>query len=105
MLSHCFSHNDIFSQTLRYYNPIKANTTALYSGNISEWESVQATSAASTYGFTYDTQGRLTSSDRYNGTATSATDLYTERDISYDRNGNILTLKKRKSSTKTIKVK
>ncbi len=85
---------NIFSQTLRYYNPIKANTTALYSGNISEWETVQGTNTASTYGFTYDTQGRLTSSDRYNGAATAATQLYTERNISYDRNGNILTLKR-----------
>ena len=50
--------------------------------------------AISTYGFTYDTQGRLTSSDRYNGAATAATQLYTERNISYDRNGNILTLKR-----------
>ena len=85
---------NVFSQTLRYYNPVKPSTTALYSGNISEWESVQGTSQASTYGFTYDTQGRLTSSDRYNGAATAATQLYTERDISYDRNGNILALKR-----------
>ncbi len=100
---------NIFSQTLRYYNPAKPNTTALYSGNISEWETVQGTNTASTYGFTYDTQGRLTSSDRYNGAATAgrltssdryngaataATQLYTERNISYDRNGNILTLKR-----------
>ncbi|MBR5075042.1 MAG: hypothetical protein IKX26_07440, partial [Bacteroidales bacterium] len=85
---------NVFSQTLRYYSPAKPNTIPLYSGNISEWESVQGTSQASTYGFTYDTQGRLTSSDRYNGAATSATYLYTERNISYDRNGNILTLKR-----------
>ena len=85
---------NVFSQTLRYYNPVKPSTTALYSGNISEWESVQGTSTASTYGFTYDTQGRLTSSDRYNGTSTAATQLYTERNISYDRNGNILALKR-----------
>ena len=85
---------NVFSQTLRYYSPAKPNTTALYSGNISEWESVQGTSPASTYGFTYDTQGRLTSSDRYNGAATSPTYLYTERNISYDRNGNILILKR-----------
>ena len=85
---------NIFSQTLRYYSPAKPNTTALYSGNISEWESIQGTNTASTYGFTYDTQGRLTSSDRYNGAATAATQLYTERNISYDRNGNILTLKR-----------
>ena len=85
---------NIFSQTLRYYSPAKPNTTALYSGNISEWETVQGTNTASTYGFTYDTQGRLTSSDRYNGTSTAATQLYTERNISYDRNGNIFTLKR-----------
>ncbi|MBP5693184.1 MAG: hypothetical protein J6W86_05675 [Bacteroidales bacterium] len=85
---------NVFSQTLRYYNPVKPNTTALYSGNISEWESVQGTSTASTYGFTYDTQGRLTNSNRYDGTSTTVSQLYTERDISYDRNGNILTLKR-----------
>ncbi|MBP5391810.1 MAG: hypothetical protein J6Y40_07020, partial [Bacteroidales bacterium] len=85
---------NIFSQTLRYYSPAKPNTTALYSGNISEWETVQGTNTASTYGFTYDTQGRLTSSDRYNGASTAATQLYTERNISYDRNGNIMTLKR-----------
>ena len=85
---------NVFSQTLRYYNPVKPNTTALYSGNISEWESVQGTSTASTYGFTYDTQGRLTNSNRYDGTSTTVSQLYTERDISYDRNGNILALKR-----------
>ncbi|MBR2135672.1 MAG: hypothetical protein IJ855_05580, partial [Bacteroidales bacterium] len=85
---------NVFSQTLRYYNPVKPNTTALYSGNISEWETVQGTNAASTYGFTYDTQGRLTNSNRYDGTSTTVSQLYTERDISYDRNGNILTLKR-----------
>lgn len=85
---------NVFSQTLRYFNPIKPGTTALYSGNISEWETVQGTNTASTYGFTYDTQGRLTNSNRYDGTSTTVSQLYTERDISYDRNGNILTLKR-----------
>ena len=86
--------SNVFSQTLRYFNPIKPNTTALYSGNISEWETVQGTNTASTYGFTYDTQGRLTNSNRYDGTSTTVSQLYTERDISYDRNGNILALKR-----------
>ena len=85
---------NVFSQTLRYYNPVKPSTTALYSGNISEWETIQGTSTASTYGFTYDAQGRLTNSNRYDGTSTTVSQLYTERDISYDRNGNILTLKR-----------
>ena len=47
-----------------------------------------------TYGFTYDLQGRLTGSNRYSGTSTSAQNAYTERGITYDKNGNILTLQR-----------
>lgn len=86
--------SNVFSQTLRYYSPAKTNTSPLYSGNISEWESVQGTNTASTYAFTYDTQGRLTDSDRYDGTATSPVVSYTEKDIAYDRNGNISALER-----------
>ena len=83
----------IYNQTLRYYNPAKG-TAALYSGNISEWSSQQASQQQETYGFTYDLQGRLTQSNRYSGTGTSAQSSYTERGITYDRNGNILTLQR-----------
>ncbi|MBQ3381829.1 MAG: hypothetical protein IJG54_00630 [Bacteroidales bacterium] len=85
---------NVYSQTLRYYSPIKPNTTALYSGNISEWETIQGTNAASTYRFVYDSQGRFTNSYRYAGSSTSSTQKYTEKNISYDRNGNILALKR-----------
>ncbi|MBR5907789.1 MAG: hypothetical protein IKZ50_05285, partial [Bacteroidales bacterium] len=85
---------NIFSQALKYFNPVKPSTTALYSGNISEWETIQGTNTASTYGFSYDTQGRLTNSNRFDGTTTTLSQLYTERDISYDLNGNIQTLKR-----------
>ena len=47
-----------------------------------------------TYGFTYDLQGRLTQSNCYSGTSTSAQSSYTERDITYDRDGNIRSLKR-----------
>ena len=63
--------NNIYNQTLRYYNPAKG-TAALYSGNISEWSSQQASLQQETYGFTYVLQGRLTQSNRYSGTGTSA---------------------------------
>ena len=85
---------NVYSQTLRYYSPIKPNTTALYSGNISEWKAVQGTNTASTYRFVYDSQGRFTNSYRYAGSSTSSTQKYTEKNISYDRNGNILALKR-----------
>ena len=83
----------IYNQTLRYYNPAKG-TAALYSGNISEWSSQQASQQQETYGFTYDLQGRLTQSNRYSGTSTTAQNAYTERGITYDKNGNILTLQR-----------
>lgn len=83
----------IYSQTLRYYNPAKG-TSALYSGNISEWAVQLAANAQNTYGLSYDMQGRLTGSTRYNGTATAGESAYTERGITYDRNGNILTLQR-----------
>lgn len=85
---------NIFSQTLRYYSPSKSNTVPLYSGNISEWESLQGTSAANTYGFTYDTQGRLVNSQRYEGGENSPASSYCEKDIEYDRNGNISALER-----------
>ena len=40
----------------------------------------------------YDAAGRLVDNQRYDGS--SLTDKYTERDLSFDRNGNILTLKR-----------
>ena len=86
--------SNVFAQTLRYYNPIKAGTTPLYSGNISEWETRHALAAQSNYAFTYDTQGRLTSSTRFQGNNATPLVTYTERDISYDRNGNILSLER-----------
>ena len=84
---------NIYNQTLRYYNPTKG-TAALYSGNISEWASQMGALSMQTYGFTYDLQGRLTGSNRYSGTSTSAQSSYTERGITYDKNGNILTLQR-----------
>jgi YD repeat-containing protein len=90
--------NNIYTQTLHYYNPVKG-TAALYSGNISEWSSQQASLQQETYGFTYDLQGRLTQSNRYSGTSTTAQNAYTERGITYDKNGNILTLQRYAAAT------
>ena len=84
--------NNIYSQELRYYNPA-LGAAALYGGNISEWSTRQGTDAQSTYLMEYDNTGRLTGTMRHHNSLT--TDFtYTERGISYDANGNIVTLKR-----------
>ena len=89
--------SNIYSQTLSYYSTTKG-TTPLYSGNISEWATQQASQQQETYGLQYDKQGRLISSSRYSGSSASAQNSFTERGITYDRNGNIKTLQRYTSS-------
>ena len=102
----------IYSQALKYYNPTKSATTPLYSGNISEWQTSQysngadfstvgATANTITNAFSYDNSGRLTASNLYQGNNITATTAFTERGITYDRNGNILTLSRMAQSTTT----
>ena len=82
----------LYSQRLRYYDAEKGS--GLYNGNISEWRAQQGTNAASTYRYGYDGLGRLTTSSRYAGSGTSATNSWCERGIDYDLNGNIVTLQR-----------
>lgn len=104
----------LYSQTLRYHNPIKTATQKSYDGLITEWETVQysngtdftlpgSTQEKNTYAFTYDNQGRLTSSSRYAGGNTSPNSSFTEKNLSYDRNGNILALTRYGAGNATIK--
>ena len=82
----------LYSQRLSYYDAEKGS--GLYNGNISEWRMQQGTNAASTYRYGYDGLGRLTTSSRYAGSGTSATNSWCERGIDYDLNGNIVTLQR-----------
>ena len=82
----------LYSQRLSYYDAEKGS--GLYNGNISEWRVQQGTNAASTYRYGYDGLGRLTTSSRYAGSGTSATNSWCERGIDYDLNGNIVTLQR-----------
>ena len=91
---------NIYSQSLKYYNPSKG-TTPLYTGNISEWSTTLAGYQTNTYGFEYDKLSRLKNSNNYVGTSTTPTNSYTERGITYDRNGNILTLSRYSASAST----
>jgi len=62
-----------------------------YTGDIVQWGWSRGNSTPQkTYAFSYDGMGRLTSGELYEGA--SKTDRYSEKAISYDRNGNITSL-------------
>ena len=97
------THKSLFSQSLRYFDPVKG-TTPSFDGRITEWETSQfygndfmqpgQTESKSCYAFSYDSQGRLTQSVRYVGNNSSSSDTFSEKNISYDKNGNILSLRR-----------
>ena len=112
----------VYSQTLQYYSP-SLGTTPQYGGNISEW-GVSNGNTSGIYCFTYDGFGRLTSSQRHEGISSigrripiqensfieiidgsispsriDGLNSFTEKDITYDKNGNILTMKRYGSSS------
>jgi len=87
----------LYSQRLRYYDAEKGS--GLYNGSISEWRVQQGTNTASTYSFSYDAIGRLTSSSRYAGTGSTAVNSWCEKGMDYDLNGNITTLQRFGSSS------
>ncbi len=90
----------LYSQRLRYYDAEKGS--GLYNGSISEWRVQQGTNTASTYSFSYDAIGRLTSSSRYAGTGSTAVNSWCERGMDYDLNGNITTLQRFGSSASAV---
>ena len=83
----------MFRETLRYASPQKPGTTARYDGNISEITFTSSngtpTPSSDTYGYAYDGLGRLTDAAHYAGAAATQSLLKTEKNITYDRNGNI----------------
>ena len=105
---------NLYSQTLRYHDAVKTSTTKSYDGLITEWETSQysngtdftlpgSTADRYTYAYSYDNFGRLTSSERFEGTSGSATNDFSEKNLSFDRNGNILTLTRYGNGNSDIK--
>lgn len=105
---------NLYSQTLRYHDAQKASTTKSYDGLITEWETTQfsngtdftlpgSTADRYIYAYSYDSFGRLTESARFEAASNSPTNAFTERNISFDRNGNILTLTRYGNGNATIK--
>jgi RHS repeat-associated protein len=77
-----------FSLNLHYFDAKYA--TPCHNGNIAEMDWLQSGQPLKTYAFTYDKLNRLTSSALYeNNTLTSR---YEEKSLTYDGQGNILTL-------------
>jgi RHS repeat-associated protein len=81
---------NIFNMTLRYHDPLHA--AARYGGEIAEMQWQHGAGTGNAYAFAYDNLGRLTSSTRHAGGVQLLS--YTERDLAYDRNGNITALKR-----------
>ena len=85
-----------------FITKLEVGTIACYNGNISEWEWQQGTNTAQLYGFTYDLVNRLkeTAHLKKNGSnwITNASH-YLEKGLTYDRNGNILTLQRTGNGT------
>lgn len=82
--------NTLFSETLHYYSGVTSGTP-LYSGRIAGRSGSQNGTAFSDF-YSYDGTGRMT------GSAVS-TPTNTETAITYDRSGNVLTLKRYAGST------
>ena len=77
---------------LRYETPSNSNSTPQYGGNISEWEWSRNDSETNMYSFEYDNLERLSDSRHYLNASPSNT--LEEKGISYDLNGNMLTMKR-----------
>ena len=85
-----------FRMCLRYAIP-EGGSAARWNGSLSEWEWQHGTNPATQYGFTYDGLNRFTGAvqKQKNGNTWSAlSGDYVEKGLTYDRNGNLLTLQR-----------
>ena len=85
-----------FGYKLRYEAP-EGEGAARYNGTISEWEWKQGTGAAMMYALEYDDLERLTGAGQWVKDGDEWENLsgnFTERGITYDRNGNLLGLER-----------
>ena len=84
------SNVPLLNLKFRYENPTNSNSAPQYGGNISEWEWSRNDSNTNMYSFEYDPLERLAESKHYlNATLSNSLE---EKDISYDLNGNMLTM-------------
>ena len=89
---------DLFAFKINYNDPdTNFEGDALFNGNISQtlWKSV-TDNTVKRYGYDYDALNRLKDAKYYAGTHASSTDRYNEN-LTYDKNGNIMSLNRRGS--------
>ena len=83
----------VFSMSLRRGHPEHPGTSpARWSGQASEWGWRQGTDAEQTLSLSYDGYGRLSDTRRFAGTSSTALRTYTEGDITYTGDGDIVSL-------------
>ena len=83
-------NSDVFGMTLRYHDPALGSAPR-YNGTVSEWEWNHGTGTETdAWSLSYDGAGRLADARRFAGGV--STDAFGERSVTYDRNGNVLTL-------------
>tara|TARA_R100000306_G_scaffold62380_1_gene69175 strand:+ start:578 stop:4804 length:4227 start_codon:yes stop_codon:yes gene_type:complete len=90
------------------YNTLEGNATGtpLYNGNIAQtlWKTMNLDKEVRGYTYSYDDLNRITAAESYKGTALGTMALnteYTVSGISFDRNGNILSLTRRGANENT----
>ena len=99
-------NSELFDMSLDYYNKWGHidDVSPSYTGNITSWQwqhkKVDGTADADerAYRYRYDDLSRLTAAEPFSSTSSLHTDWSTEKGITYDRNGNILTLTRTGSS-------
>ena len=87
-----FYGQDVFSLSLRYQLPLAETSRARFGGTVSEASHRHAGQDLQTTGYFYDGLGRLSGTRRHTGTGMTSTDLWTERSMTYDRNGNMTSM-------------
>ena len=100
-----------YSETLYYQDASNTNGLPGKAGLITEWTTLQkgttadgGTTVSDTYAYEYDGAGRLTGSTRYSGSSSTALTTLTEKGITYDESGNLLTIKRYDASSATTPV-
>ena len=83
----------LFGEMLRYTSSSKPGVAARWNGNISE-AAYYSPSSVHTFGYAYDAHNRLSGARHFIGNAMTESNTMTEKDITYDRNGNVTGLKR-----------
>ena len=93
---------NLFTMGLDYWSPTPSSITdGLYGGDVTAWHWTQGTEPQRSYIYSYDGAGRLTDSRTVSGNGVTVTSAWSERGMTYDRNGNLKTLTRYGSSAST----